>query len=117
MLALGCLLSALGIVFGAFGVHALRGWLGETALGWWQTGVQYQLWNAVGLVALSAAPPQRLKLAAWPIAAGTLIFAGSLYLMALTDARWLGAVTPVGGLLMIFGWSAAAWAALRRSAN
>jgi uncharacterized membrane protein YgdD (TMEM256/DUF423 family) len=118
ILTAGALLTALGIALGAFGVHALRGILSEAALGWWQTGVQYQLWNAIGLVALAAAPLGRVRVSAWLIAAGTLIFAGSLYVMALTGMRWLGAVTPVGGVLMIAGWVCVGWSALRgRSAN
>ncbi len=56
----------------------------------------------------------RLRLPALLIGLGTLIFSGSLYVMALSGMRWLGAVTPIGGLLMIVGWSAVAWAALRR---
>lgn len=115
MLIAGCALAALGILLGAFGAHALRSALGATQLGWWQTGIDYQMWNAVGLVALSAAPIARLKVPAVLIGAGTIVFAGSLYVMALTDMRWLGMVTPLGGLLMIGGWIAAAWAA--RSAN
>ena len=109
LLASGCLLTALGIILGAFGVHGLRGILSDQALGWWQTGVQYQLWNAIGLVALSAAPLPRPVLPAVLIGAGTIIFSGSLYLMALTGVLWLGAVTPIGGLLMIAGWALATW--------
>ena len=108
ILVAGALLAALGIVLGAFGTHGLRDALDERALGWWQTGVQYQMWQAVGLVALGALPA-RMGLPAAMIGAGALVFSGSLYAMALTDARWLGAVTPLGGLLMILGWLLAAW--------
>lgn len=109
ILAAGCLLAATGILLGAFGAHALRGVLGAAALGWWQTGVQYQTWQAIGLVALAGAGGRRMGLPALLLAAGTLIFSGSLYAMALTDARWLGAITPLGGLLLIAGWLLAAW--------
>jgi uncharacterized membrane protein YgdD (TMEM256/DUF423 family) len=102
-LIMGALLAAVGVTLGAFGAHALKASLSPEALGWWQTGVQYQMWNAIGLVAL-AALRLRLRTAGLLIASGTVVFAGSLYLMALTDMRWLGAVTPVGGLLMIAGW-------------
>ena len=112
VLAAGCVLAALGIALGAFGVHGLRSVLNEAALGWWQTGVQYQLWNAIGLVALSAAPV-RVRVSAMLIAVGTLIFCGSLYLMALSGVLWLGAVTPIGGVLMIAGWCCGALGALR----
>ena len=104
----GALLVALGVALGAFGAHGLRAVLDERALGWWETGVQYHMWSAVGLVALSALP-RRLGLAAALIGVGILIFSGSLYVMALTGARWLGILTPVGGLLMIGGWLLAAW--------
>ena len=110
MLAGGCLLAAVGIAFGA---HGLRAVLGADALGWWQTAVQYQMWNAIGLVALAAVPANRLGLAAVLIAAGAIVFSGSLYIMALTDLRWLGAVTPIGGLLMIAGWILAAFRMLK----
>lgn len=108
ILVAGALLAALGIVLGAFGTHGLRDALGERQLGWWETAVQYQMWQAVGLVALGALP-RRLGIPAAMIGGGALVFSGSLYAMALTDARWLGAVTPLGGLLMILGWLLAAW--------
>lgn len=104
----GALLAASGIVLGAFGTHGLRAMLGARELGWWHTAVEYQMWQAVGLVALGAVPC-RLGAAAAMIAAGALIFSGGLYLMALTGAGWLGAVTPLGGLLVILGWLLAAW--------
>lgn len=108
ILVAGALLAALGIVLGAFGTHGLRDALGARELGWWQTGVQYQMWQAIGLVALGALP-RGMGLPAAMIGGGALVFSGSLYAMALTDVRWLGAVTPLGGLLMILGWLLAAW--------
>ena len=108
ILVAGALLAAMGIVLGAFGTHGLRDALGERQLGWWETAVQYQMWQAVGLIALGALP-RRLGIPAAMIGGGALIFSGSLYAMALTDARWLGAVTPLGGLLMILGWLLAGW--------
>jgi len=105
----GSILAATGIVLGAFGAHGLRAHLAPEAVGWWQTGVQYQMWQAIGLVAIGAAPISRSRGPAWLLAAGTLIFSGSLYAMALSGARWLGAVTPVGGVLMIAGWAWLAW--------
>lgn len=104
ILIAGALLAALGIACGAFAAHALRASLDPVRLGWWQTGVQYQMWNAIGLVAIAALPvPKRLS-AALLIGLGTIIFSGSLYLLALTGARWLGMITPLGGLAMISGW-------------
>lgn len=112
ILVAGALLAGLGVALGAFAAHALRATLDERHLGWWQTGVQYQMWHAVALVALAAAPV-RSGLPAALLVVGTVFFSGSLYVMALTDARWLGAVTPVGGLLLILGWMVLAWRALR----
>ena len=113
----GALLAALGVMLGAFGAHGLRSALTPEALGWWQTGVQYQVWHAVGLVAVGAARLPGTRLAVWLLTLGTLVFAGSLYVMALTGMRWLGAVTPFGGALMIAGWLALGWRLLRRRAE
>jgi uncharacterized membrane protein YgdD (TMEM256/DUF423 family) len=104
ILLAGIFLAGLGVAFGAFGAHALRSALGPDELGWWQTGVQYQMWHAIALVALAALPLPRLGVPAALIGSGTAIFSGTLYLMALTEARWLGAVTPIGGILIIAGW-------------
>jgi uncharacterized membrane protein YgdD (TMEM256/DUF423 family) len=110
----GAALAGLGIALGAFGAHGLKAALSPEALGWWQTGVQYQMWHALALLLIGALPLPRLGAAAGLIAAGTLVFSGSLYLMALTGARWLGAVTPLGGAAMIAGWALLAWRLSRR---
>ena len=115
ILLAGALLAATGVVLGAFGAHALRDVLGPRQQDWWQTAVQYQMWHAVALVALAALPLPRTGVVAILLALGASIFSGSLYLMALADAPWLGAVTPVGGALMIAGWLLLAWRAARRS--
>jgi uncharacterized membrane protein YgdD (TMEM256/DUF423 family) len=107
--AAGALLAALGVGLGAFGAHTLKARLGPAALGWWETAVQYQMWHAIGLVALGALGGERMRAPASLLVAGIAIFCGSLYVMALTDMRWLGAVTPLGGVLMIAGWLLAAW--------
>jgi uncharacterized membrane protein YgdD (TMEM256/DUF423 family) len=109
----GALLAGLGVACGAFGAHALRARLDPVQLGWWNTAVQYQMWHALALVALAGLPLHGRALPASLLASGAIIFAGTLYLMALTDMRWLGAVTPVGGLLMIAGWAILAWRAWR----
>lgn len=102
-------MAALGVALGAFGAHALEESLTPRALGWWETAVQYQMWHALGLILVGALPQPRLGLPAALLGAGTLLFSGSLYLMALTDARWLGAITPLGGAAMIAGWALLAW--------
>lgn len=113
ILAAGAALAGLGVVLGAFGAHGLKSVLDAERLGWWQTGVQYQVWQGLALVALSAAPLDRLRLPAWLLGAGAIVFSFSLYAMALTGWRWLGAVTPFGGLAMILGWAVLVWRALR----
>ena len=112
-LAAGALLAGLGVAFGAFAAHGLRASLDSVELGWWQTGVDYQMWHGLALVALAALPLPRIGWPAALIALGTLIFAGTLYAMALGGPRWLGAVTPLGGSLMIGGWAVLLVAALR----
>src|SRR3954466_2100969 len=108
-LVAGALLAATGVALGAFGAHGLKALLSPEALGWWQTAVQYQMWHAIGLVAIGAGPVPGKRAPALLLAAGTAIFSGSLYAMALTGAIWLGAVTPVGGALMVAGWAWLAW--------
>jgi uncharacterized membrane protein YgdD (TMEM256/DUF423 family) len=113
ILAAGAVLAGLAVALGAFGAHGLRQMIDVERLGWWQTGVQYQVWHGLALAALSAAPVERVKLPASLLGGGAIIFSFSLYLMALTGWRWLGAVTPLGGLAMIAGWAVLAWRAMR----
>ncbi len=101
-------LMAAGIVLGAFGAHALKGSLDPKMMEVYHTAVFYQLVNAVGLLAVSGiwgrTPSRFAGAAGMAITAGILVFSGSLYLMALSGLRWLGAVTPIGGVLLIGGW-------------
>jgi uncharacterized membrane protein YgdD (TMEM256/DUF423 family) len=113
ILVAGALLAATGVLLGAFGAHGLRDMLGSERLGWWHTAVQYQFWHAIGLIALAPLGLPRIRLVAGLLVAGTVIFAGSLYLMALTDWRWLGMITPLGGILLVAGWILLACSALR----
>lgn len=113
LLLAGALLGATGVALGAFGAHALRDTLSAQKLGIWNTAVQYQMWHAVALIALSAVTLPRIGLPAVLLATGTVLFSGSLYALALTGARWLGPVTPIGGAMMIAGWAALAWRAVR----
>jgi uncharacterized membrane protein YgdD (TMEM256/DUF423 family) len=113
ILAAGALLMGLAVALGAFGAHGLRSMFDAERLGWWQTGVQYQAWHGLALVALAAAPLDRVRLPAWLLGGGSALFTFTLCLMALTGWRWLGAVTPLGGLAMIAGWALLAWRAMR----
>jgi uncharacterized membrane protein YgdD (TMEM256/DUF423 family) len=117
-LVLGSLAGAAGVALGAFGAHALRARLAPDLLAVWQTAVQYHFWHALALLAIGLAAihlPESapLKWAGWLMVAGIALFSGSLYLLALTGARWLGAVTPLGGTAWILAWALLAWAALR----
>ena len=104
IIAAGASLGASGVMAGAFATHALKGHLGVEQLGWWQTAVQYQLWHALALLLTAALPLRRPAPVAWLFGLGVVIFSGSLYAMALGAPRWLGAITPIGGLSLIAAW-------------
>lgn len=110
----GAALGALAVIAGAFGAHGLAETLGPMRLGTWKTGAEYHLIHALALVAtaltLAWRPSRAARVAAWSFLVGILIFSGSLYLLAVTDVRWLGAITPIGGVAFIVGWGALAWA-------
>ncbi len=115
--AMGAGAAGLGVAVGAFGAHGLRAHVSPEALAVFETGVRYQMYHALGLIAVAGAaarwPGPWAQVAGWSFAAGIVLFSGSLYLMALTGARWLGAITPIGGVAFIAGWAALATAALR----
>jgi uncharacterized membrane protein YgdD (TMEM256/DUF423 family) len=117
-LAIGALAGMLAVVLGAFGAHALRTRLSTELLVIYQTGVQYHFWHALGLIAIGLAlthlpDSQALRMAGWLMLFGMLVFSGSLYLLALTGMRWLGALTPLGGAAFIAAWAMFAFAVLR----
>jgi uncharacterized membrane protein YgdD (TMEM256/DUF423 family) len=110
---------ALAVGTGAFGAHALRSRLAPDLLAVWNTAVQYHFWHALGLLAVgvlwTAWPDARgLGAVAWLLLAGLVLFSGSLYALALTGTRGLGAVTPLGGAALIAAWLVLAWAVVRR---
>jgi uncharacterized membrane protein YgdD (TMEM256/DUF423 family) len=117
--AAGCLSAGVAVALGAFGAHALRARLGPDLLATFEIGVRYQMYHALGLLAVGLAlsrwPSSASVLAGWLFIAGTLVFSGSLYVLALGGARWLGAITPLGGAAFIVGWIALAWAVWSRS--
>lgn len=116
VLALGAALGALGVALGAFGAHALRERLSPADLAIFETGVRYQMYHAVALLGLSAwadrNPAPKLGWAARCFGLGVAIFSGSLYLLVVTQQRWLGAVTPLGGVALIAGWVLVALASI-----
>lgn len=112
-----CMFAAVAI--GAFGAHALKGRLDPDMTAVWQSAVQYQAWHALALLGVGSLmlhwPEKRgLALAAWLFVAGVVLFAGSLYALALTGMRGLGLVTPFGGVAFLAGWVVLAWTAWRR---
>ncbi|MGQ7843906.1 DUF423 domain-containing protein [Granulosicoccus sp. 3-233] len=125
MLILASLLGAIAVMSGAFGAHALQGVLDERATGWYDTAVTYHARHALALLAcgvmslvIGKAPGSRfIRFAAIGFTLGTLVFSGSLYMMAFTGITKLGMVTPVGGLLLIIAWLCLAMAAFRLSSE
>jgi uncharacterized membrane protein YgdD (TMEM256/DUF423 family) len=114
---LGGLFGFLAVAFGAFGAHALRARLTPADLAIFETGVRYQMYHALALllvtIFLARGGSGASPLAGWGFTVGIVVFSGSLYLMVLTGERWLGAVTPLGGLAFLLGWAALAWSFLR----
>lgn len=116
--ALGAGLAAAAVALGAFGAHALKSTLEGAALSVFQTAVQYHFYHALGLmligaVGLRARASRALFAAGWAMLAGIVLFSGSLYGLALTGIRGLGAVTPFGGVAFVAAWLLLAWAAMR----
>lgn len=107
----------LGVAFGAFGAHALRQTLSPEMLAVFETGVRYQMYHAFAAFAAAwafARWQRRLfGVAGTLFLAGTVVFSGSLYLLALTGQRWLGAITPIGGSALLAGWACLTWGAWR----
>ncbi len=104
------IVGALGVALGAFGAHGLKNVVDDPALlVTWETAARYHLFHALalGLVAVHPAAP---KWAGVLFVAGILLFSGSLYTMVLTGQRWLGAITPIGGVCLIAGWLVLAFA-------
>ncbi len=117
-LSLGSLFALAAVVIGAFGAHGLKDRLSPEMLGVYQTGVQYHFYHAFGLLLVGLAcfhlpDSTALRSAGWLMAAGILLFSGSLYALALTGQKGLGAVAPIGGVAFIAGWAAFAWAVMR----
>ena len=116
-LALGAISAFVSVAAGAFGAHALRARLAPELLVIFETGARYQMYHALGLVAVAWAssrwPGAATSAAGWFLVAGTLLFSGSLYALTLSGVRALGAVTPFGGVAFLVGWALLAWSALR----
>lgn len=112
-LMVGAVFGALSVAAGAFGAHGLKERIAPDLLEVFETGTRYQMYHAlallaVGLVLVRFQHPG-VTLAGWLFVVGVVIFSGSLYVLAITGVRWLGAITPVGGLALILGWLSLAW--------
>ena len=114
---LGAGSAFLAVAAGAFGAHALRARLAPDLLAVFETAARYQMYHALGLIAVAWAATRwtgaLARWAGWLFVAGTILFSGSLYLLALSGVRWLGAITPLGGAAFLAGWACLVLAARR----
>jgi uncharacterized membrane protein YgdD (TMEM256/DUF423 family) len=109
----GSVLAGLGVAAGAFGAHALKARLTPELLSVFETGVRYQMYHALGLLAVAIAtercPQVSFNVTGWLFLTGILLFSGSLYVLCLTGVRMLGAITPIGGICFLAGWALLGW--------
>jgi uncharacterized membrane protein YgdD (TMEM256/DUF423 family) len=117
-LSAGGLMALAAVALGAFGAHALKGRLSAEMLAVWHTSVEYHVYHALGLLAVGLVAAQLpesalLKWSGWLMLAGIVLFSGSLYALALSGERWLGAITPVGGIAFLAAWALFVVAVLR----
>ena len=114
---LGAASAFIAVALGAFAAHGLKARLGADLLAAFETGVRYQMFHALALLAVAWActrwPGELVSASGWLFVAGTVLFSGSLYALALSGVRGLGMVTPFGGLAFLSGWLCLAWAAIR----
>lgn len=114
---LGAGLALVAVAIGAFGAHGLRPTFDAADMATFETAARYQMYHALGLLAVAWVyarwPGTLVAVAGWLFVAGIIVFSGSLYTLVLTGQRWLGAVTPLGGLFFLVGWALIAWTAFR----
>jgi uncharacterized membrane protein YgdD (TMEM256/DUF423 family) len=115
--SLGAVSALVAVALGAFAAHGLKARLAPDLLAVFETGVRYQMYHALALLAAAWAcakwPGAAAVTGGWLFVAGTLLFSGSLYALSLGGPRWLGPVTPLGGAAFLAGWACLAWAAAR----
>ncbi len=113
----GAIAAFIAVALGAFGAHSLKTKLSPDMLSIFEVGVRYHLYHAIGLLAVAWAitrwPEANLNAAGWSFIIGIVIFSGSLYVLSIYDIRWLGAVTPIGGLAFLIGWAILVWSLAR----
>jgi len=115
--AAGSISAFLAVALGAFAAHGLKGKLEPEMFNIFEVGARYQMYHALALLAVSWAssrwPGASINAAGWLFILGTIIFSGSLYLLSLGGPRWLGIITPIGGLAFLIGWVLLAWGVWR----
>ena len=108
LIVVGSIFAALSVLFGAFGAHGLKDQLSFEYLAIFETAVRYQMYHALGLLLMGISgfhlPDYLIYLPSYFLIFGTMIFSGTLITLVLTDLKWLGAITPIGGLCLIIGW-------------
>lgn len=113
--ALGALAAFIGVALGAFAAHGLKTRLDPATLATFETGVRYHMVHALALLTVAWAatrwPGAAVNASGWLFLGGIVLFSGSLYALSLTGVRWLGAITPFGGLAFLAGWVCLVWAA------
>jgi len=115
ILTLAAINGFLAVALGAFAAHGLRSIVSPELINTFQTGVQYHMYHAlalfgVGILLLHYPRHTLLQASGWLFVAGIVIFSGSLYVLALSGIRWLGAITPIGGVMFLAGWALLGWA-------
>ncbi len=115
LIAVGAVNGALAVAAGAFGAHGLRERLDARALEIFETAARYQMFHALAIVLCGVIATTSSHRAGWLMFAGIVVFSGSLYALALTGVRGLGAITPIGGLAFLAGWLVLAWGAWRQA--
>ena len=107
---MGSIVSGLAVALGAFGAHGLKNLVAPEMIDTWEKAVRYQMYHALGILLLAWAvthwPPQAnlLTVGGWLFLAGVMLFSGSLYILVLSGIKWLGAITPLGGVAFVAGW-------------
>ncbi len=113
----GAVLAALGVISGAFGAHILKGTLTPELMETYETAVRYQMYHSLGLILIGILEriqaSSNIHNSGWLLFLGTIFFSGSLYVLVFTNLKFFGAITPIGGLLMISGWILLAYGVYR----
>jgi uncharacterized membrane protein YgdD (TMEM256/DUF423 family) len=114
---LGAFFAFAAVALGAFGAHTLQSTFAPGMAEIYETGVRYQFYHALGLFAVAFAISRwkgaPIALAGWLFILGIVLFSGSLYVLSITGIRWIGAITPIGGLAFLAGWVILGWTVLR----